>query len=243
MGRDTIFKDSSQEGKPFRFDAAVAAVFPDMLERSIPGYARSLDIVGRLATRFANPGSQVYDLGCSLGAAALAVAQAVADRKVRIIGVDTSAAMVERGREIVGKECPGARVDLQEADATEIAIENASMVILNYTLQFIDPARRDALLTRIHAGLNPGGVLLLSEKIAFPPGRSSETIIGLHEDFKRDHGYSEMEIAGKRQAIENVLIPDTAAVLAKRLQQAGFEDAGQWSQHYNFCSFVAFKQA
>lgn len=243
LSRDTIFRDRPTEGKPFRFDAAVAAVFPDMLKRSIPGYARTLDIVGRLAAQHVTAGSRVYDLGCSLGAAALAVSQAVSAVDCEIIGVDTSAPMLEKATQIAAAEAPDANLTFINADVAEVAISNASLVILNYTLQFVVPEKRDALLKTIHGGLAPGGVLLLSEKIAFPAGRASETIIALHEDFKRDQGYSEMEIAGKRQAIENVLIPDTAEKLEERLLAVGFRDTGQWLQHYNFCSYVAFRDS
>ncbi len=242
MGRDVIFTEATDERKPFRFDASVAAVFPDMLKRSIPGYARTLDIAGRLAQRYVTPGSKVYDLGCSLSAAGLAVCESIPDADISVLGIDTSEPMLARARTIVAQREARHRITLINQDLRETAFDNASMIMLNYTLQFIDPDDRDDVLRRIHDGLNPGGVLLLSEKIAFPAGNASDAIIDLHEDFKRDQGYSEMEIAGKRAALENVLITDTQEQIANRLQQAGFDDHGLWLQHYNFCSYVAFRQ-
>lgn len=241
MVKDRIFREQDSGGKPFVFNAAVADVFPDMLKRSIPGYARTLTVTGRLATRYATAGSRVYDLGCSLGACAIATAQAVGQGDIEIIGVDTSAAMLEKAAQIIEKSDLSTEIQLICEDVRDTHIAGASMVILNYTLQFIEPADRDALLAKIHAGLNPGGVLLLSEKVRFPASQTADAIIDLHEDFKRDHGYSELEIARKREAIENVLIPDSPADLSARLSRAGFADHGQWLQRYNFCSYVAFK--
>ncbi len=241
MSRDTLFNDANTEGKPFVFNAHVVEVFPDMIERSVPGYAQTLTAIGRLAERTVQSGTRVYDLGCSLGAALLAVRHAVAERAVHLVGIDNSAAMLNRCAEIVASDSATANVELLEGDICEADIANASMVILNFTLQFVAPEKRDALLVKIYNGLHPDGVLVLSEKIRFDEDRVSRAVINLHEDFKRDNGYSELEISRKRDAIENVLVPDSITLLQQRLTNAGFKDHGLWQQRYNFVSMLAIK--
>ncbi len=241
MSNDTIFLDANTGGKPFVFNEQVVAVFPDMIRRSVPGYTQTLSAIGRLAARYVREDSNVYDLGCSLGAATLAVRHAIGERRAQLIGIDTSAALLKTCQELLDADHATAPVELREEDIAVSCLENASMVILNFTLQFVPPDQRDSILKRIHAGLNPGGVLVLSEKIRFDEDRISSAIIALHEDFKRENAYTELEISRKRDSLENVLIPDTLAGLSERLSRAGFADQGVWQQYYNFASLLAFK--
>ena len=196
--------------EPFRFNENVARVFPDMLKRSIPGYTASIEAIGSLAARYVRPGTNCYDLGCSLGAATLAMRQGIGEPACRIVAVDTAPAMIKRCREIIaeddrqhGRET---EVDLVEDDIRNIEITNASMVVLNYTLQFVDPEDRDGLMERIQAGLNPGGVLVLSEKVVDESADMEALLVELHHEHKRRNRYSALEVARKRAALENVLI-------------------------------------
>ena len=157
MKDDHIFK-TEDGSEPFRFNENVARVFPDMLQRSIPGYAASIEAIGALAARYVRPGTNCYDLGCSLGAATLAMRQGIAEPCCRIVAVDAASAMIERCKKIVAEDDrlngPETQVDIIEGDIREIEFTNASMIVLNYTLQFIEPEQRDALLQRIYEGLN-----------------------------------------------------------------------------------------
>ena len=206
---------------PFNFDARVAAVFPDMIRRSVPGYELILQSLPWLAARVVQPHSHVYDLGCSLGASAHAVRH----------GLDAE--------EWLSGFRAATPIELQCADVLAVPIANASLVVLNFTLQFIPQDQRLALLQRIRAGMRPGGVLLLSEKILLEDAPLAELITELHHDFKRAQGYSELVIAQKRQALENVLIPETLAVHRERLRAAGFAATEVWLQHTRFVSFLA----
>ncbi len=239
---DAIYATPLQKMVDFQFDERVVAVFPDMIQRSVPGYGMIIANIGILAAKYAQAGSHCYDLGCSLGAASLAMRQRINQPECDIIAVDNSPAMIERGRELLARDVVSViPVTMICADLREVSIENASVVVLNFTLQFVPPAERLALIQRIHAGLKPGGVLILSEKIAFSePGRQ-QFHEKLHHDFKRANGYSDLEISQKRSALENVMIPETLACHQERLQAAGFTSSDLWFQCFNFASLVAIR--
>ncbi|ATX81924.1 tRNA (cmo5U34)-methyltransferase [Mariprofundus ferrinatatus] len=236
MSRDAIYIDKIHENG-FTFDDRVASVFADMISRSVPGYGQTLQMVELLAHQYAQENSNLYDLGCSLGAATMALSRGAAGKQCAIIAVDNSPAMVERCREMLKDES----VEIICGDIVEAGIENASVVVLNFVLQFVEKSQRLKLLTKICDGLRPGGVLILSEKIAFEDADENLRQIELHEAFKRAQGYSDMEISRKRTALENVLIPETQSVHHARLREAGFSASYTWFQCFNFASVIAIK--
>ena len=240
--KDQLFAAPIARLGDFCFDEQVADVFPDMIQRSVPGYSNILSAIGMMTERFAQPGTRLYDLGCSLGAATLMMRRHLPYQDCQIIGIDNSPAMVERCRSHVANYRSEVAVEIREGDICDVMIENASVVVLNFTLQFIEPEARLSLLTRIHEGLVPGGVLILSEKFRFDDTAVSELLIDLHLDFKRANGYSELEISQKRTLLENVLRADTVAQHKQRLSAAGFPHADLWFQCFNFGSLIAIKQ-
>ena len=239
--RDTIYADPLSETGLFAFDDNVARVFPDMIKRSVPGYATIVAMTGLLAGRYATPGSALYDLGCSLGASTLAMRQNLRQPECRIIGVDNSASMLERCRSIIDTDTHDTPVDLVCANLQDISIEDASVVVLNFTLQFIPLEIRDAVLHSIYQGMRPGGIMVLSEKVTFADPHLDELNIDLHHQFKRANGYSELEVAQKRNALENVLLPETLLQHKTRITEAGFSSCDVWFQCFNFASLVALK--
>lgn len=238
--RDELFA-APQAVVDFAFNAAVADVFPDMLRRSIPGYETIISQLGVLARQYAQPNSRIYDLGCSLGAATLAMVQQVQQPDVCFIGVDNSPVMVQRCQQRLERHLPGRQVQITHADIAQIKLENASLVVLNFTLQFLPPEQRLNTLQRIYQGLLPGGALVLSEKIDFADPQQQTLMNDLYLAFKRANGYSELEISQKRTALENVLIPDTLETHQHRLQQAGFKTSTVWFQSLRFVSLLALK--
>lgn len=239
--KDTLYAQAHGEVADFRFDDQVARVFPDMIKRSVPGYSHIIGMIGILAEQYAQPDSHLYDLGSSLGAATLAMRHRVHAPGATIIAVDNSQAMLDRSRDFLESEDLPTPVRMVCADITELTLEKASFVVLNFTLQFIPLEQREATLQRIYNGMLPGSALVLSEKLRFDDTIQDELLARHHHDFKRANGYSDLEISQKRQAIEKVLLPETAEEHVSRLKSVGFGTATQWFQSFNFASFLAIK--
>lgn len=239
--KDTIFSAPVEKLGDFTFDESVAEVFPDMIQRSVPGYSNIITAIGMLAQRFVTEGSQIYDLGCSRGAGILSIRRNLQTNQVKIIGVDNSQPMVERCRSHINAYHSEVPVEILCDDIRHIEIKNASMVVLNFTLQFLPRADRIELLTKIYQGLNPNGILVLSEKFTFTNETMNELLIDLHHTFKRANGYSELEVSQKRTALENVMLTDSIETHKDRLKQAGFSQIELWFQCFNFGSMIAVK--
>ncbi len=241
MHKDTLFAAPIEKLGDFTFDESVAEVFPDMIQRSVPGYSNIITAIGMLAERFVTADSNVYDLGCSRGAATLSARRNIRQSGVKIIGVDNSQAMVERCRQYINAYHSEIPVEILCDDIRHIDIQNASMVILNFTLQFLPPQDRTVLLEKIYRGLNPNGVLVLSEKFRFDDEKVNDLLIDLHHQFKRANGYSELEVSQKRTALENVMRTDSIDTHKVRLKSVGFSQVELWFQCFNFGSMIAVK--
>lgn len=240
--KDTLF-DSAEgiSAGSFQFNESVVRVFPDMIERSVPGYKMLLDITPILVRNAVQPNSYVYDLGCSLGAATLAARRAIQVPNVKIIGIDNSKDMVARCQQIIAQDNSTVPVEIVEGDVAAFDYDQASLFLMYFTLQFIPLKDRIALLQRVYDALKPGGVLLLAEKLCFETPEVQTWMDEHHLDFKRAQGYSDLEIANKRQAIENVLVPQTADSHRKALTEVGFTHTPIWFQCFNFVCFAAIK--
>jgi len=240
---DRLFAQPLDQVPDFVFNEDVAKVFPDMIKRSVPGYPTIVENLGVLAAQFAQPHSTLYDLGCSLGAVTQALRRHVKTDGCRVLAVDNSPAMVERCREYLHAQDAMFQellpTEVIEADILALEFRPASLVALNFTLQFIAPQQRLALLTRIRQALLPGGALILSEKLCFTDEADQKLLNELHLAFKRANGYSELEIAQKRSAIENVMKPDSLEQHRERLLAAGFSRVVPWFQCLNFASLIA----
>lgn len=240
---DRLYATPQDQVADFVFNEAVVRVFPDMIKRSVPGYPTIVENLGVIASQFARPHSALYDLGCSLGAVSQALRRHVQAEDCRVIAVDNSTAMVERCREYLHAQDAMFQellpVEVIEADICRLDFQPASLVALNFTLQFIPGAQRLDLLRRIRQALLPGGALILSEKLRFEDAEEHALLGELHVAFKRANGYSELEIAQKRSAIENVMKPDSLAEHRERLAAAGFSKVVPWFQCLNFASLIA----
>jgi len=241
--RDRLFDSLVEEVQDFVFDERVVRVFPDMINRSVPGYGLIVPMIGLLARRYAMDNSTLYDLGCSLGAAAVAMSQAVRAENARIVAVDNSPDMIARLREMLEADQEPGRVPIFPVceDLQDTRIDDASVVVLNFTLQFVSPDARLPLLQRIAHGMLPGGILLLSEKVRFDSDEEQVLQTTWHHDFKRAQGYSDLEISRKRDALENVMKPDSLSQHRERLLEAGFSSVHPWFQAFSFRSLLAFR--
>jgi len=239
--RDTLFAAPLNRVADFEFDDDVVRVFPDMIARSVPGYSSILAVIEQLAGRCVQPGTHAWDLGCSLGAATRLIRRR-SPLSATLHAVDNSAAMIARLQTLIRDTWEsGCPVEVHQADIRRLPIHSASFVVLNLTLQFIPPADRDQLLSDIALGMLPGGTLLLAEKLCFDDPTSQQLLTDLHHDFKRAHGYTDLEIAQKRSSIENRLIPETLETHLRRLRRAGFRSVVPWFQCFNFASVLAIR--
>ncbi len=249
---DRVFAEPLETLERFAFNDDVASVFNDMIERSVPGYRSIVTQTGLLAARFAKSNSHCYDLGCSLGESALSMRHQLdklptAQRhNISIVAVDNSSAMLSRLQHKVEAEKLNAdpsstTLQIVEADITKLAFKPCSVAVLNFTLQFIPREERQALIYDLAQQLLPGGVLILSEKIRFDDSAQQRLHTDMYENFKRANGYSDLEISQKRDALENVLVPETLDSHKKRLLSAGFSSVEVWFQCFNFLSMVALK--
>ncbi len=240
-GKDRLFAAQRPDIADFKFDESVSGVFPDMIRRSVPGYETITALTGIIAEKYARPDTRVYDLGCSLGALMLSMYARIDDDSVRFVGVDNSRAMLHQCGENLHGVIPPGQIELIAGNVEEVDVRNASVVVMNFTLQFIDTAFRAHLIQQIFNGLRPHGAFILSEKISFADAAESRLQQRLHEQFKLSNGYSALEISQKRSALEKVMILDDANTHLHRLHSAGFHCAVQWFQSFNFASFVGIK--
>lgn len=237
--RDRLFA-KRKDLVDFVFDDGVAQVFPDMIRRSVPGYEAVVPLTGLIAAKHLPAGGRCYDLGCSLGAATHAVLRAVGDLPCEVVAVDDSAAMLRKARALRGKTGRDKRIRWVRADVRDVALEDAAVVVLNYTLQFLPPEDRLPLLRRIREALTDSGVLVLAEKLAAGGCFQDGYFQDLHLRFKRANGYSDLEIAQKRDALENVMRIDSEDAHLERLRTAGFARAAVWFRCFNWGAFVAW---
>jgi tRNA (cmo5U34)-methyltransferase len=232
------------DGRPvsdFDFGEATAAVFDDMLDRSVPAYRELQRMIGELAATFAEPATRIYDLGCSTGITLETLMGAI-QQPVEFVGLDYSPPMLQRARERLAPCASPGRLTLIEADLNgEVEITNASVVVLNLTLQFVRPLRRDRLISAINNGMNQNGCLILVEKVLGNDSLFNRTFIRLYYEMKKRNGYSDTEIAHKREALENVLVPYRVDENFELLARNGFSQIDIFFKWYNFCGIIGVK--
>ena len=240
--RDTLFNIKTVE-EDFAFNERVVEVFDDMLDRSIPFYRQVIAGQAQLLDNLLHPGDRVYDLGCSTGTTLLELARRLTAKNLQFIGIDNSSPMLDKARLKAELYTKQQSLSFLHEDITDFEHPGAGCIILNYTLQFIRPLQRESFLQRLYANLRPGGILLLSEKVIHQDKRVNRAFIDIYHQFKKTHGYSELEIAKKREALENVLIPFSIQENKAMLQKSGFISVTTYFQWFNFTSFVAVKPA
>ncbi|MFW2177735.1 MULTISPECIES: carboxy-S-adenosyl-L-methionine synthase CmoA [unclassified Moraxella] len=251
---DTLFTTPLDANARFSFDEQVVACFPDMIRRSVPGYGQMLAMLPIFAKRHCqfrqindhaknkgNKVSRVYDLGCSLGAVSFALAGEFGENDLQIKAIDISQPMIAKAQSVLTEHYPQHDIELICADVCEVEFEPCDMIVLNLTLQFLAPDKRETLLKKCHDALAEGGILILTEKTHLLDEADDAWRVERYYDFKRANGYTEMEISGKRNALENVLMTDTLDFHHERLAKVGFKRHLTWFQFLNFASIIAFK--
>ncbi len=241
MQKDEVFKDNIDKASDFKFTSKVAGVFDDMVNRSVPFYEEMQRMVAELAGDNFRENTKVYDLGCSTGTTMIHMNETIPDN-IQFVGMDDSQPMLDKCRNKLTELGFTRPVKLEVADFnTDVSIDNASVVVLCLTLQFVRPIYRERLIKKVFQGLVPGGVLIVVEKILAEDSKFNRDFIKYYYDMKRRHHYSEMEIAQKREALENVLIPYKLSENITLMREAGFSHCEVFFKWYNFTGFVAIK--
>ena len=241
MGTDQVFEQPAARGS-FRFNDQVAQVFDNMASRSIPFYQENMRLSTELVRRFAQEGSAVYDLGCSTCTLLIQSAKELNGKEVKLVGYDPSESMRQQAQQKLDYYTYSHDIEVRDGLCQTAGINNASVVVLNYTLQFLSPEDRPAVLKRIYNELRPGGILILAEKVSFEEETAAEYMTDLYNDLKRENGYSELEIAHKREALENILVPWTLQENLAALKTAGFEYTEILLKWCTFTTLVAHKK-
>lgn len=240
--KDTLFQIDTVE-EDFVFNERVVEVFDDMVDRSVPFYKEVIASSAQLLERFLTDDDTVYDLGCATGSSLIEFSRLLPNERLNFIGIDNSSPMLDKARLKAELFSCQDRVRFLLADITTFSHKGAGAIILNYTLQFIRPLLREEFLKRLYEHLRPGGVLLVSEKIINHDSRLNREYIEIYHQFKKSRGYSELEIAKKREALENILIPFSINENKTLLANSGFDSIETFFQWFNFCSFIAVKSA
>ncbi|MDD2357204.1 MAG: carboxy-S-adenosyl-L-methionine synthase CmoA [Thiovulaceae bacterium] len=235
--KDKIFVKPIE--KQFEFDEEVAAVFDDMLARSVPYYKEAQEIVKHFTCKHTKEDSIIYDLGCSTASTLLSIEREIDKRGVRLIGIDNSQAMLEQAKKKI--DIFNSKIELYEGDILEFEYDRASVFISNYTLQFIRPLVREKLIQKICESLHGGGIFIFSEKVISEHKLLNKEMIDYYYEFKKEQGYSQYEIMQKREALENVLIPYSESENIKMARGCGFSHCETIFRWNNFATFIAIK--
>ncbi len=233
--KDGVFKKEIE--KQFEFDEEVASVFDDMLNRSVPFYKENIKLQTDIINSLLKPDSKITDLGSSTGT--LLINLAKLGKNFNLTGIDNSEAMIQRAKNKA--KAFGADVQFINADFLEFDFSNSDAVIANYTVQFIRPLKREKLIKKIYDSLKNNGIFLMSEKLITENKKLNKIMIDIYYEYKKEMGYSEFEIAQKREALENVLIPYTMIENIEMLKNAGFKEVEVIFRWNNFATFIAFK--
>ena len=242
MNKDKVFAEKLTTITPFRFNEKVARVFDDMLVRSVPLYGEVLKQQARIARQYYQHGTQIFDLGCSHGNLGMLLLDCFGDVAFKMIAVDSAEPMIQRFKKRLAVHDSHGCIDLACACIENIVISNASVVVINLTLQFLDRQKRDSLIQSAFNGLCKGGILLLTEKTVHPDSQMNALEQEYYHQFKRENGYTDLEISQKRDALERVLVPETVVEHESRIQKSGFDSFNVWLKWFNFTSMIAVKK-
>ena len=237
MGKqDKIFEEGNVSGLPFSFNQEVTEVFEDMIDRSVPGYNTTLRIIQQQTKNHYIDGSNIYDLGCSLGASTSSLLNVLNGRS-KVIAIDNSESMVRACTERFSKYIKTGQANFLKEDISYSEILNASIVVINFVLQFLNIKEREELMQKIYRGLVPGGILILSEKVHFDSKKRTEEISNIHHSFKAANGYSKLEISSKRDSLEGVLVTETESQHLDRAKEIGFKVSTKLMSNLNFLTY------
>ena len=246
--KDTLFTQGVSE--KFSFNEQVATVFDDMITRSVPFYKQTLELCVEflalhLSTLNGVKTPRVYDIGCSNGNLLIALCQKLGETQkfsetpCELVGVDNSQPMLECAT--LKAKAYNAKIAFECVDCLQSELLECSAIVSNYTLQFIRPPLRAGLITKIYNALHSGGIFIMSEKMTSVDKLFDSQMITLYHNYKARNGYSQTQIAKKREALENVLVPYSLEENVALLEGAGFKSVEVLFKWVNFGTLIARK--
>lgn len=241
MKKDTLYRNPLSKVLDFTFDSEVTDVFDDMIRRSVPGYNSITKFLSILSKYYADHNTSIYDLGCSLGSSSAPLINGASRRNCKFFLIDSSKDMIKSCKNYISPEFSKEKINFICQDIRKVKIKNASIVALNFSLQFIPIPDRNKLIFNIFNGMKDGGIIILSEKIKYDDFNFNKEIIEKHNNFKMKNGYSPLEISQKKEALKNILHTETIKNHHQRLSDTGFHTIQTWFKHLNFTSTVAIK--
>ena len=244
-GKDTVFASTAARASDFHFDEEVAVVFDDMLIRSIPLYLEQQNLIQEITEKFYQKETRIIDLGCSTATTLINIGKSISPTP-SLVGYDNSEPMLDKARVNIEEAGLSENTEIRFGDFNELLDEvdltNSSVVTLCWTLQFVRPLNRDALIRKIYDSLQTGGALIVTEKTLTNDSNMNRFFIDFYYNFKRRNGYSEEEILKKREALENVLIPYRFDENFELFRRNGFQIVETFFQWYNFAGFLCVKK-
>ena len=240
--KDTIYSDPQEQFRPFQFDQRVAHAFNDMISRSVPYYQDLQTLVLRLLEPYLQADHTILDCGCATGTSIHSISTAFPKLPLTFYGIDNSNSMLDSAKQTC-RHLPNHQSVHFECVSLETwtSIPDHNITLLILTLQFLDPKNRLSFLQRLSEKAESGSIIILIEKIAIPNPNLSRHYTDLHHGFKKDQGYSDLEIAQKRDAIETVLIPLSLEENLTLLHQAGYTKTDVFFKWLNFAGILAIK--
>ena len=221
----------------WHFGGDVPRNFDAHVRRSVPFYREGHTLIEQISDFFVTNHSTAYDIGMSTGTLLHRLANRHS-KGTRWIGIDVEARMVEFAQ---ASSRPVGKVEYVVADACDVALEPADFILSYYSIQFVPPRRRQALLDSIYAALNWGGAFLMFEKVRAPDARFQDLASALYVDYKLANGYSPDEIIGKAHSLRGVLEPFSTNGNLDLLKRAGFVDIMSVYKYVCFEGFLAIK--
>ena len=237
LKKDNLYKEPHEKDHKFSFNSSVADVFEDMVSRSVPGYDFLVENIGVLSKKFYQDNTKIYDLGSSLCGCSISVLKKIKNKNIEICAVDSSKAMID----ICKKRINSSEIKFFNSDILDIEIDNASVIILNLTLQFIPINKRTDLLKKLFLQLNKNGVIIVTEKIKLDKKSDDIFFVNFHEFFKENNGYSKEEIDRKKIALSKTMQIESEKIHEDRFRSIGCNNFYRWFQCYNFVSWVLIK--
>lgn len=228
--------------KKWEFDKDVTDVFPDMLSRSIPSYENMRELIYRMARNFVKEGTNVLDIGCSTGIASELLIQNFGS-KCNFLLTDISLPMLEKCRAKYAKEIQDGYVNVKYSDLREnLPVKGCSLIMSCLTIQFTPIEYRQHIFQNIYESLEPGGALILVEKVMGNSNDIDQVLVKEYYDIKRDNQYSEEQIKSKRKSLEGSLVPLTIDMNEWLLEMSGFRKVDTFWRYLNFVALVAIKE-